>query len=473
MIKQLIKFAFSYTAIEGSQRGVLFLLLPLFTSYMTPDEFGIVSTSLIIISFLSVLFSLAIHSAIARYYFKYEKDPEELKEFLGTNFIFLTAFSFSIGILLVLLGEPISHLLFEEIAFDPYIIYTLSIVASQVVILAYFSLLKAMQRLRLYAVVFNTYFLVQITLMAVLITQYELKQDGYLLGILITNIAFIPIVFFLLREHIVFTLKIKYIKESLDYSLPIIPVDLIGNVNRLIDRYYILLFIGLGGVGVYYIGVQIASLIHLVALAINSAYTPMFFKKYENSINEDYQDIYRLADLIVFVMGAVAAIFIIIAPLLLTLFDKAYQEALTVILYLGFSGALTSVYFLNTNVLSLEPRLVKLKTIGIIFGAVINVILGYILTKYHGIEGAAISTLIGFFMTTLILVFIVKKKTAFTFDNSKYLLYLGFLFLLLVIIEDMQMLYQLLSVISVLIILFLIKFNPMSGGFYDNLKSRV
>lgn len=473
MTKQLIKFAFSYTAIEGLQRGILFLLLPVFTNYMTPDEFGIVSTALIIISFLTILFSLAIHSSITRYYFQYRKNTKKLKEFLGTNFILLILFSFSIAILLVFLGEPIFYLLFEEIKFDPYILYTLCIVASQVVILAYFSLLKAMQKLKLYAIVFNTYFIVQITLMIILITKYHLKQDGYLLGILITNITFIPIIFFLLRKQITFTLKIEYIKESLNYSLPIIPVDLIGNVNRLVDRYYILLFIGLSGVGIYYIGLQIAGMIYLIALAINSAYTPMFFKKYEDSINDDYQDIYKLADLIVFAMGAIATIFIVLSPLLLNLFDKAYEDASDVILYLGFTGALTSVYFLNTNVLSLKPKLVKLKTVGIIFGAMINVVLGYFLTKHYGIEGAAISTLIGFTITTLILIFIVKRNTDFSFDNSKYLLFLGLLFLLLINIKEIQIVYQLLSVVSILLILFLIKFNPIPGALYDNFKNKV
>jgi len=70
MLKRLIKFSISYTVIEGVQRGILFLLLPIFTHYMTPEEYGIVSTSLILISFLSIFFSLAIQSAISRYYHK-------------------------------------------------------------------------------------------------------------------------------------------------------------------------------------------------------------------------------------------------------------------------------------------------------------------------------------------------------------------------------------------------------------------
>jgi len=458
VIKRLIKFSASYTAIEALQRGALFLMLPIFTQYMTPEEYGIVSTALILISFLSILFSFAIHASISRYYHKYEK-TDELKEFLGTNFIFLTLVSLVMSISMIFLSKPMFNSFFSEIAFYPYIVYILIIVATQVIIISYFSLLKAMQKLKLYSIVFNSYFIFQLILMSVLIINYDLKQDGYLLGIVISNTIFIPIIFILLRKEIEYKISMKYIKESLTYSLPIIPVELIGNINRLIDRYYILIFIGLNGVGIYYIGVQIAGLINLIALAINSAYTPIFFKKYENNIDDNYDDIYKLSDIIVFTIGVVASILIILFPLFLNLFSKDYQSSGDIILYLGFTGAITSIYFINTNVLSLDPKLVKLKTIGIIFGTIINVLLGYILTRDYGIEGAAISTLIGFTITTLILIFIVNKNTSFKFKNFDYIVYLSILFLVLFIISGFTILSQILIIMILLGIMFLIKFK--------------
>jgi len=458
VIKRLIKFSASYTAIEGLQRGALFLMLPIFTHYMTPEEYGIVSTALILISFLSVLFSFAIHASISRYYHKYE-NTNELKEFLGSNFIFLSLISLVISIIMILFSKAFFDNFFAEIAFYPYIVYTLIIVSSQVIIVSYFSLLKAMQKIKLYSIVFNSYFIFQLILMSVLIINYDFKQDGYLLGVMVSNIIFVPIVFILLKKEIVYKINIKYIKESLEYSLPIIPVELIGNINRLIDRYYILIFIGLNGVGIYYVGVQIAGLINLIALAINSAYAPIFFKKYENNIDDNYDDIYKLSDIIVFTVGVVASILIILSPLFLNLFSKDYQDSGDVILYLGFTGAITSIYFINTNVLSLDPKLIKLKTIGIIFGTIINVILGYYFTKYYGIKGASISTLIGFSFTSLILLYIVKRKTEFKFNNLIYLAYMCLLFFCLYITIDFSILIRLLVICIVLFIIIFINFN--------------
>jgi len=466
MLKKLIKFSASYTAIEGLQRGALFLMLPVFSHYMTPEEYGIVATSLILISFLSILFSFAIHSAISRYYHKYV-DTNELKEFLGSNFIFITLISIFIGIVMILFSKPFFDNFFEEIPFYPYIIFTLIIVSTQVVIVSYFSLLKAMQRLKLYTIVFNSYFVFQLLLISILIINYNLKQEGYLLGVLISNIIFVPIIFILLKNEIVYKIKFKYIKESLDYSLPIIPVEILSNVNRLVDRYYILIFIGLSGVGVYYVGVQIAGLINLIALAINSAYTPIFFQKYENN-DSNYDEIYKISDVIVFIIGVVASFLIVLAPLILELFDKAYSDSSDIILYLGFTGAIASIYFINTNVLSLDPKLIKLKTVGIIFGTLVNVILGYYFTKHYGIEGAAVSTLVGFAITTLILILIVKKNTDFRFNNYIYIIYMFLLFMLLFTITNLTILFQMLSLLMFFTLSFLIYTKIQKRSFNVN-----
>jgi O-antigen/teichoic acid export membrane protein len=456
MIKKFIKFSASYVAINGIQRGMLFLMLPIFTHYMTPVEYGIVSTLLILISFFSIFFSLAIYASISRYYHKYMKKPEELREFLGSNFIFMTFISLFITIIFIFLSKPFFSHFFKEIKFNPYMIYAFIIISTQVIIVAYFSLLKAMQKLKLYAIVSSSYFILQLTLMSIMIIFYNMKHDGYLIGILLSNIIFIPIIFILLKDDIIYKINIKYIKESLNYSLPIIPVEIMSSINGLIDRYYIFLFIGLNGVGVYYIGVQIAGIINLIALAINSAYTPIFFQKYENNINDNYDSIYYLSDFIVFIVGAIASISIVLSPLVLKLFDKTYQESINIILYLGFTGAITSIYFINTNVLSLNPKLIKLNTIGIIGGTVINIVLSYFLTKYYGMEGAAISTLIGFTVTTIILISIVRRNTKFKFNNNKYLLFLFMLFLLLLSIKDIEIIIQVIIIVSLLSLVFFI-----------------
>jgi len=424
MLKKLIKFSASYTFIEGIQKGIVFFITPIITRYMSSEEYGIVATILMLIPFYIVFFSLSIHSAIARYYFKYKNSSVELRNFLGTSIILIALVSFSISIFLYLIGKPFFIYFLPSIQFSPYIVYSLIIASSQVIVIAYFSLLKSMQKLKLYIWIFNLYFSTQITLILYLVIILKLNAYGYILSLVISNVAFMLIVLVLIKKDINLCLKTKYIKEILSYSLPIIPVDGIGLVSSLADRYYLLKFVGLSSVGVYFVGYQLALVISLINRAINSAYVPIFFNRYESD-NNNYDDIYRIGEYFVYFSGFLALFSSIAAPdLIYLLFDESYYKASEVIVYLNFSFSLTSIYFLNTNVLSLEAEYIKLKTIGIIVGAIITVLLSYYMTKYYALVGASVSTLIGFFITTLILIMIVRLKTDFKFKNLKSIIFL-------------------------------------------------
>lgn len=453
MFKNLLKFSFSYSLIEGIQKGILFLLIPVFTHYMSTKEYGVVSTVLMMIPFLSILFALTLLASISRFYFKYRKNKEGLKDFLGTVFCFQFCFAIVMGLLTMLFGKRILMFFFDEIAFNPYILIGILISILQPLLYSYFAYLKAAQNLKAYIWIFNLYFVIQIGLMLVFIIWFKMRHDGYLIALLIANGVSVLLMMVSLSKKINFVIKKKYLVESLKYSIPIMPVDGISLVNTLVDRFYILKFIGLAMVGIYFVGVQIGSVIALIALAINSAYVPIFFKHYESK-NDDYSKIYQLGDIIVYFMGFLTAVVTLLSTYFLKyFFSKDYQIAQNILVYLCFLSAVKSVYFLNTNVLSLETRLVKIKTLAITIGATINVCIGYFLTKYYSIIGASISTLIGFVITTLMLIYLVRKKTSFQFSNLKYFIYLSGLFIACFFLIKLELANDFLSILVKLAII--------------------
>jgi O-antigen/teichoic acid export membrane protein len=293
--------------------------------------------------------------------------------------------------------------------------------------------------------------------MCIFIIQLDLKQDGYLLAILISNILFLAIATYLILPEITFQVDLKYFKEVFSYSLPIIPFEVIGITCRMVDRYYILIFIGLSGTGIYFVGVQISNIINLIILAINSAYTPILFKKYENLKNEDFSDIYRLADFIIFIVLSVTVAIILIYPFFIKLFSPEYKEIEDFIIYLVFSSALSAIYVMNVNILSLKREWIKFQTISVSIGTLINIIIGYFLIKNYGLTGAAISTLVSFSISTLVIVFIVNIKTDFNgFSSLKYFLLFLIMFILVNISIKIEYVYILVILGSYLLFLFYI-----------------
>ncbi len=438
MLKKIITFSTSYVAIEALQKGIMFFLMSLFTYYMTTEEYGLISSALIIIQFLAVVFSLSLTSSISRYYFKYANSVEKLRNFLGSTFLFMLLVGIVFLFVFLVFGKTIFVKLFPELPFNPYMVWIFMICVLQPFNMAYFALLKAQQKIKLYALLYSCYFGTQFILMSILIIEKGMRHDGYILSILWSNIIFLGVTVFFLVKEFRFVLKKEYIFESFKYAISFLPAELFTIINALIDRFYILALLSLSALGIYQIGIQIGAILILIFRALNYAYLPHFMTIYESE-NEDYREIYKFADLFVFISVILTGYLSILSPYFIEYaLDKAYVESKNIVVYINFTYALNSVYFINVNVLSLTPRLVKLKTLFLIMGGILNLGLNYLLINKYGLIGAAIATFIGFGFTNLLLIYVVERKTTFAFNNFKNFSFIIISFFSLLLISNIS-----------------------------------
>jgi O-antigen/teichoic acid export membrane protein len=423
MIKAFLKYSISYTFIEGIQKGILFLITPLLTFYMRPEEYGIVSSALMIISFISILCSLSLHGAISRFYYRYKGELQ--KAYLSSIFIFLFIVLIISGIFLICFGVYIFELMIPEIEYYPYVICMIFVSITQPLMTALFTLFKIKQDLKRFAIFYNFYFLTQVSLLLFFIVFLKFEAYGYLLALVITNFVYFLIALKFLYKSFGFYFDFRFVKRSLKYTLPIVPVNLLSLINGLIDRYYILSFIGLASVGVFYIGFQVAAIISLVTIALNSAYVPMFFKEVENKTN-NYQRFYTLGDLVVTFSCCLSVFVAISGPFFIkSFYESEYWTIIDALPIMVFNAGLTGIYFLNSNVLSLNAKLVRIKTYVILIGVLVNLILSWLLTQEFGLYGAALSTLISSLFIILMFMLLVRRYTKFKFNNSRQLLIMG------------------------------------------------
>src|SRR5579883_2020244 len=71
-----------YALSEILLRGLAFALLPVYTHYLSPAEYGLLNLANVYVGLLGTVMTLAIQSSIVRLYFMYER--EERRRFLGT-----------------------------------------------------------------------------------------------------------------------------------------------------------------------------------------------------------------------------------------------------------------------------------------------------------------------------------------------------------------------------------------------------
>lgn len=68
MIKSFIKNSAIYTIATVLTRGIAIFLVPIYTIYLTPTEYGIIDYFMILASIINLTIALEISQAVARYY---------------------------------------------------------------------------------------------------------------------------------------------------------------------------------------------------------------------------------------------------------------------------------------------------------------------------------------------------------------------------------------------------------------------
>jgi len=121
-IKEVGKHSSIYIISNILTRAIGFILLPLLTSYLSSDEYGIVSIVIQTINFFTVLFSLGMRNAWGRFFFDYEDRSSEQKSFFGNLFSILLVFGLSASVLLSIFGKGLFYKIVPNIDFYPYIL---------------------------------------------------------------------------------------------------------------------------------------------------------------------------------------------------------------------------------------------------------------------------------------------------------------------------------------------------------------
>jgi O-antigen/teichoic acid export membrane protein len=120
-IKRLFKHTSVYSIGTIAQRSVAFLLLPIYTRYITPSDYGILEILVVTGQILSIFYSLAMYSGFSRTFLCDCKDEVDKKETLATALVFVLLFSAFMLIVTFCFINPLNNLLFKGEDYTAYI----------------------------------------------------------------------------------------------------------------------------------------------------------------------------------------------------------------------------------------------------------------------------------------------------------------------------------------------------------------
>lgn len=459
-----IKNTAVYSLSNFIPKVINFVLLPVYTTVLLPDQFGIVNSMEVFSSIIMIFFTLSLERSIYRLYFDH-KDEAKKKVFLGTVFITILIVSLILTSILFLFSG-FSKYIFEKIAFYPYF--------SVVILNTFFSVFLLIPKI-LFQVKENpkTYFYISIgTMVLKVLTTLTLiitfrSAESYLYGLLIGSIIslfyLLPITF----KNISLKFDFKIFKEILNYSLPLVPTLVSAWIVNMTDRIFIERFYDLSDVGIYSLAYKIGQVVQFISVSILMAYNPFFFKtaNSNSTTNNGYQKLKKITNFSVIFMMISGFLIAVFSKDLIVLFlnPKYLQSYLYVpIIVLGYFF-IQLISFLNLSFYQ-EKKTSLLMKINIV-AAFVNVGLNYFLISNYGLFGAAFSTLITQFVLFLI-VYNFSKKLYFIPYNWNIIIPIGILFLIIIslniIVVEATIMNFIIKSIAVISLGFLIYFKKKS-----------
>ncbi len=388
MLKKLTSNILIYGVTNGIKSLVPFIMLPILTTYLSIEQYGELSIIEVTILFLSPFIILNINSAINVEFFK--KSKNELNNYI-TNALAISLFSFFLLFILSIIFTPlISSLLNIESIFIIWLpIFVLLRVVPQV-LLGLFQVSNQARKFSLFTIG-QTIF--DFSLSYILITMYQLGYIGRLEGIYIAfGLASVLGLYLLYKMDYIGQFTLKYSNEILKFGVPLIPHAIGGTVMAMSDRYFISYYIGNEEVGLYTVAYQLSALMLLVGMSINQAWVPMLYSLLRSN-NKMTQIIKYSLGLALFFLIVGTSIFFLKNLLFNLLVSHKFDSAMEFFPWLLIGFIFQSLYFLVTNFLFFEKKTALLAKITF-SGAILNIVLNFLLIQEFGTVGVAYATAI-------------------------------------------------------------------------------
>jgi len=412
-----------------------FLLLPVYTRYLTPSDYGILAMLALIATPLTVLLGLRLNTAVMRFFFDYE--GKERKAYLGTIFLFLMAYSLPICLCLIFLGEPLFEKFFksEEVAFYPLIVWQIIITY---LFLAWFSL-SPIFKAKGKAGQWLTLALVSLFLQTILILYFLVVQGegvvGFVKGLLIANVIMFLVATGVLSKSVSFKFSWTKLRESLIFCMPLLPGALIGYTFAFADRWFLERYYSLAEVGLYSIALHFSLLLAMLYAASGDAWMPVFYGTANKDESQAKGLLVRTVTLWVAGGGFIAlAIAFFSREVLLVMTTPQFHSAYVVVPILVFNRLVMGMQFYPRYGLLFVKKTRSILMISCA-AAGMNILANFILVPRYGMFGAAYSTLIASTATLLVTYLAVQRYYPLRFEYAKLAKTLGMVVVLLVLVS--------------------------------------
>lgn len=410
--KKVISNSIIYTATGLLLKCFSFFLLPLYTAYLSTEDYGIRSIAESFMSTMGFVVAFSLFSAVNRFYVDLKNDSEKLKRFYGTVILFTFASSGIWVIVLTAFREYLSKIVFTGIDFYPVICICLISLVFSCEHNIYENILKSQQKALKVSILSISYFVLTVCLNILFIVRMRLGVTGVLLATLISSFSYT--VYFLsdmfYHKEITLCFDSNLLKSALKYSIPIMPHNLSTQIALLISKVLIGDTGTLSVLGIYSVATQFGNVADTVQVYVNSAYGPWLYEKLHAKETGYKNDIRKVVKLMISCIGLFFICLSLFAHDFIVLFiDHRYIYAWRYIPLIVGVFSIKTIYYFYVNILFYYKKASRLLFIATLTSSLINVFLSLFMIPKWGAFGSIAADAIAMLFRVMIIVYISEK----------------------------------------------------------------
>lgn len=409
--KVLLKNTFIVSFGKICTQLITFLLLPLYTSYLSTSEFGIVDLLNTLVGLFLPILTLQLDQGVFRFLIDNRKNEIKQQKLISTTILIIS---------LQIIVFIFIYILFGRYYKNEYKFYLVINIISNIYSNLFLQISRGIGNNTCYAIGSFLSGSVTVIMNVLLITHLKMGALGMLLGTFIGNVTCLFYTF--LKSKIYKYIKFSFFnknlaRELLKYSIPLIPNMISWWIVNVSDRSIITIFLGVAMNGIY----SAANKFSVVITTLYSVFNLTWTESASLTItSEDANEFFsKILNFIITFFGCICLCVIAFMPFIFPVlinekFNEAYWQIPILILGVVFNilvSFLGSIYIAK----KLTNEIAKTS----IISASINIVINVLLIQKIGLFAASLSTFISYFIMFIYRLYDSKKYIKLSFDEFK------------------------------------------------------
>jgi O-antigen/teichoic acid export membrane protein len=365
---------------------VSLLLLPIYTRFLTPADYGAIAMLLTVEAVAKVVFRWGVDTAFMRLYYDCT-DQAARQRLASTIFFFLLVVNGA----LVALVLPAAGWLSQHLLNTPTYGLLIVLVISNMFVAGFyfipFQVLRIGEKSTQFVALVFARSAGTLVMRLILVIWARLGVLGIVLADVVVTAVFTIILIWWFAPLIRPMFSRAIITDALEFGLPRIPHSIAQQVISLADRYLLNIYGTLRDVGLYSIGASFGLALKLFLSAFESAWTPFFLSVMkEPDARETYRTVstYVVAVLVFLVAGLCA-----VAPDVVRLTTtRQFHDAARVTPWIALGVMFQGMYLVGSIGLVITKRTTRYPlATGVAAGT--SLLANWLLIPRYGVQGAA------------------------------------------------------------------------------------